>query len=291
MLRNTFIHLPQVGTISEQEIWDSGVTSWEDFLRAPSLPARIQGRDSELRSLIQKSSVRLDEADAWYFNKCLPRGERWRLYGEFRHRAAFLDIETTGLSPAYSYITMVGILDSDGYTAYVRDENLDDLRGALEKYDLVVTFNGAAFDLPYIEHFFGRVFSRMAHIDLRFPLGRLGYRGGLKSIEANLRVGRPSELTALSGFDAVLLWGMWQDGNRDARDTLIRYNAEDVASLPALSEIVYNGLASRLSIRPQPLAPAIRHDITLPYDIDTIRLLAGGRNLHSPNRRRSVLNR
>ena len=213
MLRNTFIHLPQVGTISEQEIWDSGVTSWEDFLRAPSLPARIQGRDSELRSLIQKSSVRLDEADAWYFNKCLPRGERWRLYGEFRHRAAFLDIETTGLSTAYSYITLVGILDSDGYTAYVRDENLDDLRAALEKYDLVVTFNGAAFDLPFIEHFFGRVFSRMAHIDLRFPLGRLGYKGGLKSIEANLRVGRPSELTLLNGYDAVLLWQMWQDGN------------------------------------------------------------------------------
>ena len=128
-----------------------------------------------MRSLIQKSSVRLDEADAWYFNKCLPRGERWRLYGEFRHRAAFLDIETTGLSPAYSYITMVGILDSDGYTAYVRDENLDDLRGALEKYDLVVTFNGAAFDLPYSEHFFGRVFSRMAHSDRSCPLGRRGF--------------------------------------------------------------------------------------------------------------------
>jgi len=291
VLRNTFIHLPQVGTVTEREIWDSGVTSWEEFLRAPSLPARIQSQRSELRSLIQKSSARLDEADAWYFNTCLPRGERWRLYGEFRHRAAFLDIETTGLSPSYSYITMVGILDSDGYTAYVRDENLDDLRGALEKYDLVVTFNGAAFDLPYIEHFFGRVFSRMAHIDLRFPLRRLGYKGGLKSIEANLRVGRPSELAGLSGFDAVLLWRMWQEGNSRARDTLIRYNAEDVASLPALTEIVYNRLASRLSIQPQPLAPAIRHEIGLPYDMDTVRLLTGGRNLHSSNRRWSVLNR
>lgn len=291
MLRNTFIHLPQVGTVTEREIWDSGVTSWDEFLRAPSLPVRIQSRRSELQSLIQKSSARLDEADAWYFNTCLPRGERWRLYGEFRDRAAFLDIETTGLSQAYSYITMVGILDSNGYTAYVKDENLDDLRGALEKYDLVVTFNGAAFDLPYIEHSFGRVFSRMAHIDLRFPLRRLGYRGGLKSIEANLKVGRPSELAGLSGYDAVLLWRMWLDGNKSARDTLIRYNAEDVASLPALTEIVYNQLASKLSIRLQPLTPAFRHEIDLPYDMDTIRLLNGNRGLHSRSRRRSILNR
>ncbi len=291
MRRNTFIHLPQVGTVTEREIWDSGITSWQEFLQTPSLPARIQTRRSELRALIQKSSARLDEADAWYFNTCLPRGERWRLYGEFRHRAAFLDIETTGLSPAYSYITMVGILDSDGYTAYVKDENLDDLRGALEKYDLVVTFNGAAFDLPYIENSFGRVSSRMAHIDLRFPLRRLGYRGGLKSIEADLKVGRPSELAGLSGYDAVLLWRMWLDGNKSARDTLIRYNAEDVASLPALTEIVYNQLASRLSIQPQPLTPAFRHEIDLPYDMDTIHLLNGARGLHSRNRRRSILNR
>ena len=266
MLRHTFIHLPRVGVVTERELWNAGVTTWEEFLGARSLPARAERMRRELRVHLLKSRARFEQDDAAFFGSCLPSGERWRLYADFRHRAAFLDIETTGLSPQSSYITMVGILDVDGYTAYVRDENLEDLRPALERYDLVVTYNGAAFDLPYIEYHFGRVFSHMAHIDLRFPLRRLGYRGGLKSIEAQAGISRPSELGSLDGFDAVLLWRMWEDGDAGARDTLIRYNAEDVASLPLLADIVYNRLAARLGVPCQPIAPSPRHDIGLPYD-------------------------
>ena len=129
-----------------------------------------------------------------------------------RHSAAFLDIETTGLSPYSSYLTLVGVLDQDGYHGFVRDDNLTDLREALERYDLVVTFNGASFDLPYVEHSFGSVFAHVAHLDLMYPLRRLGYGGGLKRIEAVLGVGRPSELSGLSGYDAVRLWRMWTRG-------------------------------------------------------------------------------
>ena len=276
VLRNTFIHLPGVGKATERELWESGVTTWEEFLGARSLPWRIRERRAEMRSLIRKSVARFDDANAWYFNSCLPSRERWRLYADFREGAAFLDIETTGLSPESSYITMVGVLDSDGYTAYVRDENLDDLRGALEQYDLVVTFNGARFDLPYIEYFFGNVFRRMAHLDLIYPLWRLGYGGGLKAIESRLKVGRPSELSGLTGFDAVRMWRMWREDNSGARDTLVRYNAEDVASLPALAEFVFNQLAERLWLGVPFLEASMRYEIDLPYDIDVVKALAGG---------------
>ena len=97
---------------------------------------------------------RLDDMDAAYFARAIPGTERWRMYADFRHNAAFLDIETTGLSPDYNIITLVGILDSEGYHAFVFDQNLSDLREALERYDLIVTFNGASFDLPFIERHF-----------------------------------------------------------------------------------------------------------------------------------------
>jgi uncharacterized protein YprB with RNaseH-like and TPR domain len=254
-----------------------GVLTWDDFADASSLPPRARARQPELARYLELCRTRLDELDGHFFDSCLPSGEQWRTFADFRHRAAFLDIETTGLSPVYSYVTMVGILDSDGYKSYVRDENLDDLREALEGYTLIVTFNGASFDLPFLEHHFGRLFGHVAHFDLRYPLRRLGYKGGLKAIEAALEAGRPSELAGLSGFDAVRMWSLWSRGDTGARDTLIRYNAEDVASLPALAEYVYNGLLARLPLSRPPVDSWPRPTIDLPYSRDLVERLTAGR--------------
>ncbi len=273
MLKQSFIHLPRIGKVTEGEIWDAGISDWDDFLMASDLPPRICRRAEDLQALVRHSRERYECGNAAYFDGALPARERWRLYPDFRARAAFLDIETTGLSPERGIITLIGVLDADGYTAYLYDENLADFREALEQYDLIVTFNGAAFDLPYIEHHFGSIFGAVAHIDLRFPLRRAGFSGGLKAIERQADVARPSDLSALSGYDAVLLWRLWQRGDERARDTLVRYNAEDVASLPALAEIAYNRLAARLPIQTDKLAPTHRFDIDLPYDLDIIERL------------------
>jgi hypothetical protein len=32
MLRNTFIHLPGVGTVRERALWERGILDWECFL-------------------------------------------------------------------------------------------------------------------------------------------------------------------------------------------------------------------------------------------------------------------
>ena len=244
--------------------------TWEDFLRARSLPPAVDGMRGRLRPLVEESVARYERGEAGYFQRALPGGALWRLYADYRDNAAFLDIETTGLSPGSDALTLVGILDRDGYHSFVRDDNLLDLREALEKYDLVVTYNGASFDLPFVEHSFGRVFAHLAHIDLMYPLRRLGYKGGLKSIEKQLKVGRPSEFDGLDGYDAVRLWRMWTRGSEGALRTLVRYNAEDVASLPALADVVYNGMAGRLRPTLPRLSPSVRHDIDLPYDSEIV---------------------
>ena len=213
------------------------------------------------------------DMDSGYFARAVPRRESWRMYADFRANAAFLDIETTGLSPDRSIITLVGILDSHGYHAFIHGQNLTDLREAVEKYDLIVTYNGASFDLPFIEHHFGSLFRHTPHIDLMFPLRRLGLSGGLKSIESRLRVGRPTELSSLDGFDAVRMWRMWTAGNDGALETLVRYNAEDVLSLPKLAEVAYNRLASTIEAPAPALGKWEYEEVDLPYDPDVIRSL------------------
>ena len=275
MLPHTFIHLPNVGPVTERALWDAGIHTWHDFRSSRSLPTRIRSQSRGLKDRVAECMERLDDMDTAYFARAIPGSETWRMYADFRHNAAFLDIETTGLSPDYNIITLVGILDSEGYHAFVFDQNLSDLREALERYDLIVTFNGASFDLPFIERHFGSLFRHTPHIDLRFVLSRMGLKGGLKAIERRLGVGRPSELSSLDGYDAVRMWHMWTRGNRGALDTLIRYNAEDVLSLPKLAEIAYNRLSSSIGAPVGALEPVEYPETELGYDAEVIGWLRG----------------
>jgi uncharacterized protein YprB with RNaseH-like and TPR domain len=74
------------------------------------------------------------------------------------------------------------------------------------------------------------------HLDLRFLLARLGFKGGLKKIEPRFGIRRPPAVKHLDGFDAVLLWERYQRGDRTALDLLLEYNREDVANLETLME-------------------------------------------------------
>ncbi len=284
MLNYTFAHFPGMTLARELELWNDGYLCWYDLVRAIN---PIGTRGNGLAEEAIRSQQKLAEGDARFFGENLPSSSRWRAYPEFLDGAAFLDIETTGLSPDYSYTTLVGILDRDGYRAYLRCENLDQLPVALRKYDLLVTFNGASFDLPFLrKEFQGAsanagepdMFASAIHIDLRYPLRQAGYTGGLKRIEQRTGLGRPSALSKLSGADAVTLWNMAGEGEPDAIQTLVRYNAEDVASLPELARLTYDMLTSRLpiSVPPAPKFPDYDTDL-LPYDSSLVEYLSGSR--------------
>ena len=244
MIEYTFRHLKGIGEVTERALWKRGIHTWSDFLDAAPSDLPALARAPRFKKLIADSLERLEDGDSAYFAKPWWTRLSWRMYADFRHNAAFLDIETTGLSPSSSIVTLVGIHDREGFHPFVHGQNLEDLREAIERYDLIVTYNGASFDLPFIEHHMGRMFAHTPHIDIMYPLRWAGYKGGLKAVERRLRVGRPSSLDGIGGFHAVRMWHMWASGGRrDALDTLIRYNAEDVYSLPKLSEIAYNELS------------------------------------------------
>ncbi|MBI4338052.1 MAG: ribonuclease H-like domain-containing protein [Chloroflexi bacterium] len=273
MLHHTFLHLPGVGQATERWLWEQGIATWEDFLAAPpSAPGRFNVAD--LAGALRQCQERSAAQDAAYFHRLLPGGERWRLFPDFPGRVAYLDIETTGVAPPHSHITLVGVYDGREYRPFVRGWNLEQLPNELRHYSLLVTYNGLRFDGPFIEAEMGPVLAHLGHLDLMYPLRRLDYRGGLKGIERQLGLDRHPDLDGLEGYDAVLLWQEYQKGNEGALDTLIRYNAEDVAALPILAAVVYNRLAEMLPL----VVPALpqesqRPSLDLPYDVEMVHRL------------------
>ncbi len=273
MLKHTFLHVPGIGYSTEQKLWTHGFLSWEDCLsksRYCSLSLTVR---KELTWHLAKSAEALAMGDARYFEMRLPPGETWRLYPEFRGKVAFLDIETTGLYLGADAITLIGLFDGQTTKVFIRGINLQEFASEIAKYSLIVTFNGKRFDIPFIRRTFGELSSYQAHIDLLYPLRKLGYRGGLKTIEVQLGLERDGALKEVDGLLAVLLWHEYQRANKAALSTLVRYNLEDVVSLQYLADIAYNEALARLPIRVEPLLIRPKHALDTSFDSDLIHRL------------------
>jgi uncharacterized protein YprB with RNaseH-like and TPR domain len=237
MLTNTFRHIPGIGETTEAWLWSAGITSWESALgpSAAIVPKRLK---ASWATHIKDSLNHHAQGNLAFFAQQLRATEHWRLYSDFRDSCAFVDIETTGFDyPAV--ITTIALYDGRTIRYYVNGRNLDDFPADLEPSRLIVTYNGRAFDVPRIEGYF-RIRLRQGHIDLRYPLRSLGFKGGLKGCEQVLGIGRPG-LEGLDGYAAVLLWDEYRRNNSaKALETLLAYNIQDVVSLHTLMVHAHN---------------------------------------------------
>ena len=243
MLEQTFIHIVGIGPKTEQALWGRGIRRWQDFLDHKK-PVLSPTKDRLIRRDLEDSLAHRD--DIGFFNDRLPAGEKWRLFDKFKHRAAYLDIETSGYDPWNNDITVIGLYDSDRVQTFVNGKNLDAFEVAVADYDLVITFNGACFDLPFIQRSFPGISLPKGHIDLRFVLKKLGHEGGLKKIERDLGITRSDEIDGVDGFEAVRLWHRYQRGDKKALQTLISYNNADIMNLEPLMELAYERMRERI---------------------------------------------
>lgn len=235
MIEHSFCHLPGIGPASEQTLWQQGVFCWEDALKKFSGPGK---RHRAIRKGLEASVSRLAQGDAAYFSALLPRNQQYRLFGTFRKTTAFLDIETTGLSP-WDEITTIALWDGAAVKTYVRGENLGTFARDIRDYGLLVTYNGKTFDLPFIRSKMGLPMAH-AHVDLRYVLGNLGVKGGLKQCEKAFGIGR-GDLDGVDGSAAVILWHEYRKHlDPRALNTLLAYNVEDVINLEILMVRAYN---------------------------------------------------
>ena len=154
---------------------------------------------------------------------------------------AYLDIETTGLSPADGDLTVIGLfLDED------KDQRLIQLVGdeissiklldLFERVKTLYTYNGSRFDLPYIQAKLGvDLTQHCLHHDLMYDCWQRNLYGGLKEVERQLGITRKS--AGIDGRMAVRLWLNYKFyDDETALLTLLGYNREDVLNLKALRQ-------------------------------------------------------
>jgi uncharacterized protein YprB with RNaseH-like and TPR domain len=255
MLRNTFIHLPGIGPHRERALWNRGILDWDQFLAC----AHIGGvpKPEVALDLVRGSMTALASGDADFFRPHLPPKEAWRLYSEFAERALFLDIETTGLSSEYHDVTVIGTLGNGQLSLFIRGHNLDAFPDYIAQFPLLVSFNGSQFDVPFLRAHFPGARLDQSHIDLRFVLASLGYRGGLKSVERQLGLARDPAIQDVDGFEAVRLWHAHKRGDPSALQRLALYNLTDVTNLVELAQTAVKLKTQHVAF-PQERASALR---------------------------------
>ncbi|MEZ6183798.1 MAG: ribonuclease H-like domain-containing protein [Planctomycetota bacterium] len=164
----------------------------------------------------------------------LEPGDAWRAFA--RPGVRYLDIETTGLGPD-ARITVVGISDGARALTLVAGSTLTSaaLARALRGATLLVTFNGARFDLPRLRRAFPELDWSLPHFDLAREGHTVGLGGGLKALQRRLDLPRDPEVEGCDGSVAPELWSQSQAGDPRALARLRRYCRADVEALVHLA--------------------------------------------------------
>jgi uncharacterized protein len=248
MLTSTFVLLQGIGPATERKLWEQGLVNWRHFVEQP----RIKGVSPERKSWYdQQLTVAQTQFDAgqWrFFASRLQARDHWRFYHLCRPKIMYLDIETTGASAGYGQVTVVGLHRNGKTTTLIRGQNLttDRLQEEFDQADLLVSFFGTGFDVPYLRTHFPRLRLDLPHFDLCFAARRLGLRGGLKQIERDVGIERDPAIQGLDGWDAVRLWSRWNaSGDQAALDLLLAYNTADAENLVPLADLLYTDMLAR----------------------------------------------
>ena len=246
MIRNSFIFLERISHTMEKRFWQGSIRDWNAFIDAKKVPGLSPVRKNYYSRKLAEAKRHLKDHDSSYFADRLPNSETWRLYDHFSDDCLFLDIETTGY---YGDITVIGMYDGNDVMTLVKGQGLSkhNLKRILSNYKMLVTFNGKSFDVPVINRYFNNVVPDIPHLDLRFPLARLGFTGGLKKIEEALNIRRSSDTEGMSGEDAVFLWHDYiRTGNIDSLNLLVEYNTEDIVNLKPLAGFVFDEMREKI---------------------------------------------
>jgi len=247
ILYHSFCHIPGIGTRTEEKLWQKGIKDWSELLLYSGEENNIlKVSQRHIEEYLQKSEEALATNNALYFQEMLPPSEQYRIFPLVRDSVCYLDIETTGCTSS-DVITCVCLWNGANLKSYIRYQNLPSLADELLEYKAIVTYNGRAFDIPFMQREL-QCKAPIIHIDLRFIMFSLGYRGGLKGVEKALGIDRKN-LTGVDGYFAVLLWKLYEETNQEsALHTLLAYNAEDTINLEKILVLGYNMKIDKLAL-------------------------------------------
>lgn len=232
-IENSFVLFPGVGEKTEKKLWKQGITHWDN------VEGSSVSKKGKILDNIEKARKNLEAGNSLYFKENLPNKSLWRTYENFREDVCFFDIETTGLDKQRNKVTTVSLHRGGETKTLVRGQDLtrERLEEEIFKSSVLVSFNGKRFDQPFLEHNYNMNIQK-PHIDLMYPCKRLGFSGGLKKIEKDLKIERGLE--DIDGREAVRLWKKYEKRNdENALDKLVKYNQYDTVNLQTLLEEVH----------------------------------------------------
>ena len=177
---------------------------------------------------------------------------------------AVLDIETTGLSPNFSAVILIGLVIFDGKEARLEQffaetpaeekEIIALANKSLEDVDYVVTYNGKLFDIPFLNkrsEKYGIKFRALCNLDLFMimkhysDLPKLLGSMSQKSLEvfAGLSTDRSDKI---SGKESVELYSQYQTtGSKDMLSQILLHNSDDIKQLFQLVSVIKHADFSR----------------------------------------------
>jgi uncharacterized protein YprB with RNaseH-like and TPR domain len=236
-----------VNNLTERLIWKQ-VKTWDDFLARDSLKGFSKPRKSYYNRKIEEAKKNLYTQNSSYFNDKLPAAENWRLYDFFKDEAIFLDIETTGVK-SFDDVAVVGLFNGLDTKTMIKGLNLNfyALKQELKKYKLIITFNGATFDVPFLKKRYPDLIPDVPIFDVRTVCARVGLTGGLKEIEKKLGIKRNPIIEKFYGGDPLCLWRMHRaTGDEYYLRLLVEYNEEDVINLKKIAEYCISKLKEEI---------------------------------------------
>lgn len=254
LLFYSFSQLKGVSEQRERDYWAEGKTlsSLADCL-SDQQSLFDDGRINDISDCIQA----LQKENTDFFLDRTEHRHLYRIAYSFPRDVMFLDIETTGLSTVYHYVTCVGWLLNGEYGYWFQGTDSERFLTSFRAAKMIVTFNGTRFDCRFLDQAFqSSEFSQKANLDLMFLCRRFGLSGGQKAIEQELGFHRPESLKEADGKEAIALWYSFLFGKRSALKRLINYNFYDVLGMAYILDRVFfdkiYGLEFPTVGRPQP---------------------------------------
>ncbi len=200
-----------------------GEMTLADILEIPTYPAHLLSKDERLKALDLR-------------------------------KALFLDTETTGLAGGtgtFAFMIGVGFFEGNGFLVrqfFMRDyseerASLSLLKGLLESFQFLITFNGRHYDIPLLETRFilSRLSSKireMPNFDLLYPSRRV-WKGAyencrLITLESRL-LGMEREDDVPSEWIPYLYFDYLQKGDASKIHRIFYHNQMDILSMVALA--------------------------------------------------------
>ncbi|SEO84125.1 ribonuclease H-like domain-containing protein [Aquisalimonas asiatica] len=250
MLKSTFLHLPGIGSRTERRLWNEGIVTWDELEFALRRKDRLLPRSHRDQKLLltelEATVLAWEKLDLEYFVDRLPRKEQFRIALSLPDRTGFLDIETTGLSPMYHLVTLVGLSQSGRFSYFLRGQEFSDLEETIAGTDCLITFNGTRFDLPFLRWHYPCLRLPPVHIDLMYLARSVGLRGGQKVMEKSIGFHRPQEIQGRGGAEAPALWYEYTYGDLEAGRLLVEYNKYDIKGMQYLLRYTLNNLLAEV---------------------------------------------